>query len=47
MKTRKWLVLLALLMVSVSIMAGCSGSKEGAAELETVTILYPGSEATG
>ncbi|MUG65691.1 extracellular solute-binding protein [Paenibacillus campinasensis] len=42
MKTRKWLVLLALLMVSVSIMAGCSGSKEGAAELETVTILYPG-----
>ncbi|MBT2762942.1 ABC transporter substrate-binding protein [Paenibacillus sp. ISL-20] len=42
MKARKMLILLVLLIASVSVMAGCSGKKEGAAELETVTILYPG-----
>lgn len=36
------LILLVLLIASVSVMAGCSGKKEGAAALETVTILYPG-----
>ncbi|OME90745.1 MULTISPECIES: ABC transporter substrate-binding protein [Paenibacillus] len=42
MKARKMLILLVLLIASVSVMAGCSGKKEGAAALETVTILYPG-----
>lgn len=36
------LILLVLLMASVSVMTGCSDKKEGAAKLETVTILYPG-----
>lgn len=36
------LILLVLLIASVSVMAGCSGKKEGATALETVTILYPG-----
>ncbi|GIO95650.1 ABC transporter substrate-binding protein [Paenibacillus lautus] len=42
MKARTMLILLVLLMASVSVMAGCSDKKEGAAKLETVTILYPG-----
>lgn len=42
MKARNMLILLVLLIASVSVMAGCSGKKEGAAALETVTILYPG-----
>lgn len=42
MKARTMLVLLVLLMASVSVMTGCSDKKEGAAKLETVTILYPG-----
>ncbi|OIA99658.1 ABC transporter substrate-binding protein [Paenibacillus sp. LC231] len=42
MKARTMLILLVLLMASVSVMTGCSDKKEGAAKLETVTILYPG-----
>ncbi|MGG4094522.1 ABC transporter substrate-binding protein [Paenibacillus lautus] len=42
MKARQMLILLVLLIASVSVMAGCSGKKEGATALETVTILYPG-----
>lgn len=42
MMARKMLILLALLIASVSVLAGCGGGKEGEAALETVTILYPG-----
>ncbi|RAR40593.1 ABC transporter substrate-binding protein [Paenibacillus sp. MDMC362] len=42
MKARTMLILLVLLLASVSVMTGCSDKKEGAAKLETVTILYPG-----
>ena len=44
MKARTMLILLVLLMASVSVMTGCA-TKRGATKLETVTILYPGSEA--
>ncbi|ANA82551.1 DUF3502 domain-containing protein [Paenibacillus glucanolyticus] len=43
MRTKKMLIFMVLLIAAVSVMAGCSGKKEGgAAALETVTILYPG-----
>jgi len=45
MKTRKMLILLVLMLVSISILSACSDKKEGSGKLETLTILYPGDES--
>lgn len=44
MKTRKMLIFLVLMLVSISILAACSDKKEVEGKLETLTILYPGDE---
>ncbi|WP_053375950.1 ABC transporter substrate-binding protein [Paenibacillus sp. FJAT-27812] len=45
MKTRKMLIFLVLMLVSISILAACSDKKEVEGKLETLTILYPGDES--
>jgi putative aldouronate transport system substrate-binding protein len=45
MKTRKMLIFLVLMLVSISILAACSDKKDVKGKLETLTILYPGDES--
>lgn len=42
MKARKMLIFVVVMILSISIVVGCSSNKEGGGKLETVTILYPG-----